>query len=203
MPGCEPIRVAEGCQQDFRSAGLPQMTLAFFIAFLSLAALVVVLLVTWGYSKSVSGLEDLTGRTRPVDIEAFRNIIDPGEEEFLRANLPAREFRAVQRQRLLAAAEYVHKVAYNAAVLLKLGQAATHSTDPSVAAAARQLMEHSLRLRIYAVLSLLKLYVKIALPEARLSSGSLAENYQQLSSLLGHLALRENPARAARLSGIL
>ena len=179
------------------------MTLAFFIAFLALTGLILLRLVTRGYSNSVSGLEDLAGRTRPIDIEAFRNIIDPAEEEFLRANLPAHEFRSVQRQRLLAASEYVSSAAHNAAVLLRLGQAGLHNADPAVAAAARQLVDNALRLRIYALLSLAKLYVRIAVPEARLSSESLAENYQQLRSLAGYLALRENPARAARLARIL
>jgi hypothetical protein len=179
------------------------MILAFFIAFLSLAALIVLLLVTRGYSKSVSALGDLAGRTRPVDIEAFRNIIDPAEEHFLRANLPAREFRAVQRQRLLAASEYVRNVAHNAAVLLRLGQAGLHNPDPTVAAASRQLIDNALRLRIYALLSLAKLYVRVAVPEARLSSGRLADNYAELQHLVGYFALKENPARATRLSGIL
>lgn len=179
------------------------MTLAFFIAFLALAGLILLLLVTRGYSNSVSGLEDLAGRTRPIDIEAFRNIIDPAEEEFLRANLSAHEFRSVQRQRLLAASEYVRNAAHNAAILLRLGQAGLHNPDPIVAAASRQLVDNALRLRIYAILSLAKLYVRIALPEARLSSGGLADNYQELRSLVGYFALKENPARAARLSGIL
>jgi hypothetical protein len=180
-----------------------EMTLAFFIAFLALTGLILLLLVTRGYSNSVRGLEDLAGRTRPIDIEAFRNIIDPVEEEFLRANLPTGEFRSVQRQRLLAASEYVSSAAHNAAVLLRLGQAGLHHADPTVAAAARQLVENALRLRIYALLSLAKLYVRFAVPEARLSSESLAENYQQLRSLAGYLALTESPARAARLGRIL
>jgi hypothetical protein len=179
------------------------MILAFFIALLSLVALVVLLLVTRGYSESVSALGDLAGHTRPVDIEAFRNIIDPSEEDFLRANLPAREFRSVQRQRLLAASEYVRNTAHNAAVLLRLGQTGLHNPDPVLAAASRQLVDNALRLRIYAILSLAKLYVRIAVPEARLSSSRLADNYQELRSLVGYFALKENPARAARLSGIL
>jgi len=178
------------------------MVLALIIAFLSIFALLLLLIVTRGYNKGVS-LEDLAGHTRPVDIEAFRNITDPAEDDFLRTSLPAKDFRSLQRERLLATAEYVHKVAHNAAVLLRLSQAATHSPDPSVAEAARQLMEQSLHLRIYAVLALMKLYVKVALPEAQLSAGGLVDNYQRLGILLGHLALIESPARAARLSRVL
>jgi hypothetical protein len=179
------------------------MILALFIAFFSLAVLIVLLLLTRGYSKSIHELAELAGQTRPVDIEAFRNIIDPSEEDFLRANLPASEFRAVQRQRLLAAAEYVGNVAHNAAVLLRLGQAGLHNPEPTVVAAARQLIENALRLRIYALLSLAKLYVRIAVPQAHLSSGRLADNYHELRSSVSHFALKENPARAARLSTIL
>src|SRR5437868_14744978 len=110
------------------------MTLAFFIAFLALAGLILLLLITRGYRNSVSGLEDLAGRTRPIDIEAFCNIIDPAEEEFLRANLLAHEFRSMQRQRLLAASEYVRNAAHNAATLLRVVHAGLHIHGPIVAA---------------------------------------------------------------------
>lgn len=179
------------------------MILAFFIAFFSLTALIALLLVTRGYSTSVGELGDLASHTRPVDIEAFRNIIDPAEEDFLRANLSTSQFRAVQRQRLLATAEYVGNVAHNAAVLLRLGQAGLHNPNPTVVTASRQLIENALRLRIYALLSLAKLYLRIAVPEARLSSGRLADNYEQFRSSVSYFALKENPARAARLSAIL
>jgi hypothetical protein len=49
------------------------------------------------------------------------------------------------------------------------------------------------------LLSTTKLYVRMVFPEARLSYGRLADNYQHLSTLASQLTLMQHPARAARL----
>jgi hypothetical protein len=41
-----------------------------------------------GPTPSASILENPTEHMRAVDVEAFRNLVDPDEEEFLRTNLP-------------------------------------------------------------------------------------------------------------------
>jgi hypothetical protein len=118
-----------------------------------------------------------------VDLEAFRNLVDAGEEDFLRANLSRREFRAVQRERTRAAVEYIRNSAHNAACLLRLGEAASRSGDPRIADAGRRLIDSALRLRAYALLSNTRLYVRLVFPESRLSQGKLPDNYQHLSIL--------------------
>ena len=109
------------------------MILPFTLIVVALAILLLLLYVEGGRNSSVNGLEDLAGRTRPVDLEAFRNLVDAGEEDFLRANLSRREFRAVQRERTRAAVEYIRNSAHNAACLLRLGEAASRSGDPRIA----------------------------------------------------------------------
>lgn len=175
---------------------------AIFVGF-SFLALVLVLFAAKGRSQPVTKLEDLAGKTRPVDIEAFRNLIDPDEEEFLRENLSGAAFRAVQRERLRAALDYVRCTSRNAAVLLRLGEAAGRSPDPGIARAGQQLVNSALRLRLYASLSMAKLWVGIVLPEAHLSPGKLLDNYQHLRGLASHLALMQQPARATLLSAVL
>ncbi len=178
--------------------------ISFILALLSLFALLMVLRAARGRTTAVNSLDDLVGRTKPVDIEALRNLIAPHEEEFLRANLPAREFRAVQRERSHAAADYVRDTAHNAAILLRLGEAATQSADPKIVAAGQQLIDNALQLRLYALLSIAKLYVVgIALPGVRLPVGKLVDSYQHLSGVAGQLASLQHPARAAPLSAIL
>jgi len=154
------------------------MTLAFVLVLVSLTALLL-MYAARGKTSAIGDLDDLAGRTRPVDIEAFRNLIDPAEEDFLRENLPASEFLAIQKERLYAAMEYVSCAAHNAAVLVRLGEAARLSLDPKIAEAGRQL------------------------PGAHLSAGRLVDNYQHLSSLAGQLAFMQHPARASRLPAIL
>jgi len=175
---------------------------AIFVG-LSFLALALVLFAAKGRSQPVTKLEDLAGKTRPVDIEAFRNLIDPDEEEFLQANLSGAAFRAVQRERLRAALDYVGCATHNAAVLLRLGEAALRSPDPEIARAGQQLVDSALRLRLYASLCMLKLWVGIALPEAHLSPGRLLDSYQHLRGLASHLALMQQPARATLLNAVL
>jgi hypothetical protein len=179
------------------------MILSLSLIFVALAVLLTLIYLERRRYSSVNQLEDLPGRTRPVDLESFRNLVDPKEEDFLRENLPPREFRAVQRDRMRAALSYIHNTAYNAAFLLRVGAAAARSSDPRIAQAGRQLTDRALRLRAYALLSTAKLYVRIAFPDARLSYDRLADNYQNLSALAGHLALMQYPTQAARLSSLL
>jgi hypothetical protein len=179
------------------------MILSFTLIFAALAILLLLLYLEGGHNSSVNRLEDLRGRTRPVDLEAFRNLVDPGEEDFLRANLLPRQFRAVQRERIRAALEYVQNTAHNATLLLCMGEAATQSADPSIAQAGKQLVDSALRLRVYALLSGANLYLRMMFPQRRLAFGKLADNYQHLSALAGQLALMQHPAQAARLSALL
>ena len=178
------------------------MILAFALVLFSLMALLLMYAVR-GRTPPIAELDDLVGRTRPVDIDAFRNLMDPAEEDFLRENLPASEFRAIQRERLHAAVDYVSCAAHNAAILVRLGEAARASSDPKIAQAGRQLLGSALRLRLYALLSMIRLYLGIAFPGAHLSAGSLADNYQHLSTLAGHLVFMQHPNRASGLPAIL
>jgi hypothetical protein len=179
------------------------MILSLSLIFVAMAVLVTLIYLERRRYSSVNQLEHLAGRTRPVDLESFRNLVDAKEEDFLRENLPAREFRAVQRDRMWAALSYIHNTAYNAAFLLSVGAAAARSSDPRIAQAGRQLTDRALRLRAYALLATAKLYVRIAFPDARLSYGRLLDNYQSLSALAGQLALMQYPTQAARLSSLL
>ena len=68
------------------------MILSFTLIFAALAILLLLLYLEGGHHSSVNRMEDLAGRTRPVDLDAFRNLVDPGEEDFLRAHLLAGSF---------------------------------------------------------------------------------------------------------------
>lgn len=179
------------------------MILSFTLIFAALAILLLLLYLEGGHNSSVNRMEDLAGRTRPVDLDAFRNLVDPGEEDFLRAHLLARQFRAVQRERMWAALEYVQNTAHNAAFLLRVGEAATRSTDTRIAQAGKQLIESALRLRACALLSAAKLYLRLVFPEARLSYGRLADLYESLSVLAGQLTRMQQSTQTARLSALL
>ncbi len=69
--------------------------------------------------------------------------------------------------------------------------------------AGRELIDSALRLRIYALLSSVLLYVRISLPLTRLSYGKMVDNYQHLSALASRLVLMQQPTQAARLLALL
>jgi hypothetical protein len=146
----------------------------------------------WIRTKRRTGLDEaeVAARMSSVDLEAFRNLVDPEEEEYLRENLPPADFRVVQRERLLAALHYVVAVSQNAARLLQLGQAAKTSADPRVAEAGQHIVDNAVRLRLYALRARVRLYAKIAFPTAKLKPVDVASQYQEISnwaSLLGRL----------------
>ena len=175
-----------------------------FVAVLagSLALLFLIRLAK-GRSSPTSSLDDLTGRLQPVDIEAFRNLIDPDEEVFLRANLSPAEFRAIHRERLRAAVDYISCAAQNAAILLRLGEAARRSEDATVAEAGEKLVDSAIRLRLYAFQAMGRLYLGIILPGARISPVGIAESYERMTRLVAVLGRLQYPSPGARVSAAL
>jgi len=148
-----------------------------------------------GHSASFEALEDPTQHIRAVDVDAFRNLVDPDEEEFLRANLPRAEFRKIQRERLRAAVEYVSCAAQNAAILLRLADAGRRSSDPATAEAAEKLVDNAIRLRLYASLAISRLYLGMILPGAHISPVRVAESYEQMTRLVVLLGCLQYPTR--------
>ncbi len=179
------------------------MSIALLLALVSLAALLGLWRVARGPSSPVRALQDLETRTIPVDLAAFRNLLDPEEEAFLRRQLPRRQLRAIQRRRSRAAMEYVKGTAHNAAVLLRLGEAARKSSDPAIAGAAQQLVEAAVLARLYAFLALAKLSLSLLLPGLPFSLGSALRQYERLRDSLTGLGRLQEPALAARICATL
>jgi hypothetical protein len=160
------------------------------------AGLALLFFLFWIRRKGLDVVDVATlgARLKPLDLEAFRNLIDESEEEFLRANLSPGEYRSLRRMRLRAAVDYVGGVSYNAAILLQFGQAARGSPEPDVAEAGRRLVDSAVELRIYALLATCKLYVQIAVPGTALQPAGLVDDYQRLSDGAALLGRLQNPA---------
>jgi hypothetical protein len=168
------------------------MTIAFILVVLAFVALWVLLRLAKGNSVVLSS-DQLIQKIRPVDIAAFRNLIDPNEEQFLRANLPASDFRKIHRERLLAAADYVSGAAQNAVLLLKMGEMARRSPEPSIAEAGEKLVENAIRMRLYAMQASIRIYIAIVLPQIPVQAGRLTENYESMTRLVVLLGVLRFP----------
>src|SRR6266567_6841892 len=114
------------------------MTLAVILVVAAALALVLIFGVTVSRSLQISAGTSLAGRIQPIDVDAFRNLIDPAEDEYLRRRLPAPEFRVVRRERLRAMAAYVQIAGRNATCLARMGQTAMIGADARTAEAAHQ-----------------------------------------------------------------
>jgi hypothetical protein len=178
------------------------ITTSIFVA-LALVAVLVLFRAVLRHHRPVPDLQALEGYTRPVDLAAFRNLIDPAEEDYLREQLPAGQFRSLQRQRMRAALEYVRRTAHNGAILLRVGEAARRDQNPEVAAAARELVNSALRLRMNAMLATVVLYGRIVMPGARISVGRVTDTYENLTQGLVRLTRLQHPAYATRVSAAI
>jgi hypothetical protein len=176
------------------------MTLAIVLVVLAVLALVIILGVTVSRSLQVSARSSVGPKIEPLDIEAFRNLVDPREDEYLRRRLQPSEFRRVQRERLRAAAAYIRIAGHNAGVLVTIGQAALASSDAATVDAAHQLVDNALLLRRNATLAMLRIYIALVWPQASLAAAPLLHGYEQMSGRAMLLGRLQNPAVPVRIS---
>ena len=171
------------------------MTITIILVIFAVVAIAVLLVAARGRGEQISDVEELQGKLRPVDVLAFRNLIDSKEEEFLQANLSPKLFRVIQRERIAAAIEYVNCVAQNASVLLRLGEAARSSPDPEIASAGRELVDSAVRIRIYAFSARMKLQLRFVLPDLRISPKAVSNSYENLNGLVSRLGRLQHRSR--------
>jgi hypothetical protein len=176
------------------------MTLAIILVVAATLGLVFILSITLSRSLQISRSAGLAAQIQPIDVEAFRNLVDPVEDDYLRRRLPAAEFRLVRRERLRAMAAYVSIASTNAAVLVRMGQSALTASDAQTAEAARQLVNSALLLRRNAAFVLFRIYVALAWPNSGLAIVSILRGYEQLNGTAMLLGRLQNPAAPVRIS---
>jgi hypothetical protein len=175
------------------------MTLAIVLVIAAILALVLILRVAISRRLQISKGTTLAGQIQPLDVEAFRNLVNPSDDQYLRLRLPPAQFRVVRRARLRAMAAYVQETGRNAALLVRIGQAALVGNDPRTQAAAQELVNDALLLRRNAALALIRIYIALAWPNAELGAGRIVEGYVQLSGSAMLLGRLQNPATPVRL----
>ncbi len=176
------------------------MTLALVLVIAAALALVFILGITLSRSLQLSSGSARARTIEPIDIEAFRNLVNPAENAYLRSRLSAEEFREVQRERLRATAAYIRIAGHNAAVLVAAGQAALGAGDAATQVAARELVDNALLLRRNATFALLRIYVALTWPTSALAAAPIVHGYEQLSGRAMLLGRLQNPAVPVRIS---
>jgi hypothetical protein len=178
------------------------MILAIILVIAAAVGLIIVLGVAVSRNLQISRPSS-SEKIEAIDVEAFRNLVDPAENDYLRRRLSPAVFREVQRKRLRAAADYIRVAAHNAAVLVVIGQAALATSDPSTAQAARKLVEDGLLLRRNATLALMRIYVSLAWPSSGLAASPVLHGYERLNSSAMLLGRLQNPGVPVRISTVL
>jgi hypothetical protein len=146
---------------------------------------------TRGFSRKLG--KQRGEQLRPVDIDAFRNLIDPAEEDFLRRRLPPADFRRIQRERLGAAKDYITGAARNAEILLQLAEPARLSPDPEVVQAAQKLIDEATQLRLYAFRAIPRIYFAMLFPSQGSTLIPVADGYERMTEKMISLG-RQHPA---------
>lgn len=166
------------------------MTITITLVILSALVLLLLLRLAKGQALALRNGENPAEHIRFVDVEAFRNLIDPQEEAYLRSRLHPADFRKIQRKRLSAAVEYISCAAHNAAVLLRVAEAARLSSDPKIAEMAEELVENAIRLRLYAFQAIPRLYVAMIVPLGQQSSVRVVDRYERMTRQIVMLGLQ-------------
>jgi hypothetical protein len=179
------------------------MNLAISIVVAAVFALGIILRLAITQSLQAKPRTGLATTIHPIDIEAFRNLIDPAEDDYLRRRLPTAEFRVVRRERLRAMAAYVYVAGRNAAVLVSVGQAALTGGDLRVAEAAQQLVNDALLLRRNTTVALARIYLALAWPYSGFAAVRVVDRYERVSGAAMLLGRLQNPAVPVRLSALL
>jgi hypothetical protein len=179
------------------------MNLAIILVTAAVLALGVILRLAVTRSLQGRGSAASAATLRPIDLEAFRNLINPAEDDYLRRRLRPAQFRVVRRERLRAMSAYVQLAGRNAALLVSVGEAALAGGDPRVAGAAQQLVNDALLLRRNTTVALARIYLALAWPNSGFAAVRVVDRYEQLSGAAMLLGRLQNPAVPVRLSALL
>jgi hypothetical protein len=178
------------------------MTLAIVIVIAAFLSLVLILRIAVSRSLQISASANLPAQIQPIDVEAFRNLVNPAEDEYLRSRLPASRFRQVRRARLRATSAYVRAAGRNAAVLVRIGESALSAGDPRIAESAKVLVNDALMLRRNATFALIRIQIALAWPNSGVAADPIIDGYGRLSSSAMLLGRLQNPATPVRLAAL-
>jgi len=176
------------------------MTLAIVLVIAAVLALVVVVRAGLSRGLQVSSDRSLAAQLQPIDVAAFRNLVNPAEDAYLRRRLPAGEFRIVRRERLRAMAVYVQTARRNAAILALMGQKALASNDTRTVEAAQQLLDNTALLRTNATIAICRIYLAWAWPDTGLAADPVLLGYERLNGSAMLLGRLQNPASPVRIA---
>jgi hypothetical protein len=136
-------------------------------------------------SRRSLGLDEARAIMNSLDIQAFRNLVNPEEEDFLRSSLPADQFRAIRRERAWAALSYMRTLSQIALGFSRLGHAMRNSSDSRLVELGRQIVSSAVLLRLRSLEASGRLLIAVVFPGLPLLyPRPLFEEYARSTGLL-------------------
>jgi len=105
-------------------------------------------------------LDEVVPFLLPVNLDALVDAIDPSQDAYLRHSHSPADFQKLQRKRMRLAAEYLHRMSHNAALLQRVGYGQIHSSNRVVAEQGQELIDAGVNVRLYAFLGLAALFFR-------------------------------------------
>lgn len=165
-------------------------------------ALVGLALISYVAVSTRRGSDAGRAQIHPIDIEAFRNLIDPAEDKYLFQRLSPSQFRTSQRARLRAMAGYVGEAGRNAGILARIGQASLASENIESQEAATRLVNDAMLLRRNAALALLRIYALLLWPRAGRGAAMVVDGYERLNISAMLLGSAQNRGASTRVTAV-
>jgi hypothetical protein len=168
------------------------------VIYVALAVVVVIVLTSIAVRRNRGpiALDQAKALIGSLDIEAFRNLVDPEEEIFLRSRLPADEFLRVKRERAWAALAYARALSHIALQFSRVGHLARSSADHDVAELGQQLANIAVEMRMLALATMGRLFIIATFPSLRLPSPqSLIEHHGRSIGLLARYSMLQSARR--------
>jgi hypothetical protein len=107
-------------------------------------------------------VDDVVDFLRPVDLAQAELLLDPGADYELKLKLDAETLREVQRKRVHVYLELVRRMAHNARVLVEFGNREAVRRTGREAGVIAVLQREAVKVRLYSLLTILKLRVLLA-----------------------------------------
>lgn len=138
--------------------------------------------------------KELSALAEPVSLDAFRSLLAPQQEEFLRTHLPESEYRRLNRKRLGLAVRYLRAIAHNAGLLVRIGEAARSSADPEVRRVAGELVVSGVLVRLQVLALAAQLAGHLVFPSTAEKLRRMEGEYHSLTERFARLLSLQEPA---------
>lgn len=124
------------------------------------------------------------GRLHQIDLPAFRNLLSPGDDEFLRTSLSPVHYRQLRRARLRAVQEYLVWISEDCVVLISMLQQQAQD-DSSSAQETALLIKSASQIRLISSVLWVLLWGEYLFPGLKIQPLRLLERYEEFRTNAG------------------